>query len=175
MEDPFVDNDPWMIQNAKGRAKPAPPPAPAPVTFSDFLPPGFSQIETSSSSQKNEDAPFGGPYTEEFSKIEFALEESLEDCEKRELALQRAISANVPWMKGRKNKMAEPSGIFKFGDESKAIPSNVFSSNMFKFGASYDKCECSQLHSHTYFTDKGIKSEFTLSSACKERYEEGGF
>jgi len=165
MMDPFVDNDPWMIQDAKGRAKPAP------VTFSDFLPPGFSQIETSSSSQKNEGAPFGGPYTEEFSKIEFALEESLEDCEKRELALQRAISANVPWRKGRGlSKMAEPSGMFKFGDESKSIPSNVF-----KFGASYDKCECNQLHSHTYFTDKGIKSEFTLSSACRERYEEGGF
>jgi len=168
MMDPFVDNDPWMIQDAKGRAKPAP----APVTFSDFLPPGFSQIETSSSSQKNEGAPFGGPYTEEFSKIEFALEESLEDCEKRELALQRAISANVPWRKERGlSKMAEPSGMFKFGDESKMpIPSS-----MFKFGASYNECSCSQLKSHTFFTDKGIKSEFTLSSACSGQYEEGGF
>ena len=171
MEDPFVDNDPWMIQNAKGRAKPAP--APAPVTFSDFLPPGFSQIETSSNSPKVESAPFGGPYTEEFSKIEFALEESLEDCEKRELALQRAISANVPWRKGRGlSKMAEPSGMFKFGDESKKpIPKR-----MFTFGASYSECSCSQLHGNTFFTDDGgIKSEITLSSACCSQYEEGGF
>ena len=164
MSDPFLDNDPWMVQDAKGRAKPAP------VTFGDFLPPGFSQIETSSHSPKVESAPFGGPYTEEFSKIEFALEESLEDCEKRELALQRAISANVPWRKGRGlSKMAEPSGMFSFGNK-KPLPSNVF-----KFGAAYNKCECSQLDSHTYFTDKGIKSEITLSNTCCEQYQEGGF
>ena len=131
MSDPFLDCDPWMVQNAKGRAKPAP------VTIGDFLPPGMSQIEPSSDSPKVESAPFGGPYDEEFAKIELALEESLDDGEKRELALQRAISANVPWRKGRGlSKMAEPSGIFKFGDKM-PIPSG-----MFKFGASYSECEC---------------------------------
>jgi len=124
--DPFMDNDPWMVRDAKGKAKPAP------VTFGDFLPPGFSQIEPDSNSPKVESAPFGGPYNEEFAKIELALEESLSDSEKRELALQRAISAKVPWRKERNlSKMDIPGGKMP-------IPSG-----MFKFGASYNKCSCS--------------------------------
>ena len=133
-----MDNDPWMIRNAKGIAKPAP----ATVTFSDFLPPGFSQIEhKSDASPKNEVISFGGPYTKEFERIEEALEESLSDEDKRKLAFERATSARVPWRRRDLNKMAEPSGIFKFGDDSKKpIPNNVF-----KFGSSYSECSCSHL------------------------------
>ena len=146
MEDPFVDNDPWMIRNAKGIAKPAP----ATVTFSDFLPPGFAQIEHKSESPKNEVISFGGPYTKEFEKIEEALEESLSDEDRRKLANERAISARVPWRRRDLSKMAEPSGIFKFGDESKEpIPKR-----MFTFGASYSECSCSRLQGNTFFTTK---------------------
>ena len=105
-----MDNDPWMIQNAKGRAKPAP------VTFSDFFPPGFSQIEHEHESPKNEVISFGGPYTKEFESIERALEESLSDEDRRKLAFESAISARVPWRRRDLDKMAKPSGIFKFGN-----------------------------------------------------------
>ena len=102
MSDPFLDNDPWMVQDAKGRAKPSP----ATVTFSDFLPPGFAQIEHKSESPKNEVISFGGPYTKEFERIEEALEESLSDEDRRKLAFERATSARVPWRRRALNKMA---------------------------------------------------------------------
>ena len=116
--DPWVEGDPWMVQDAKGRAKPAP------RTLEAFFPPGFSQIEPATNSPKVESAPFGGPFDEEFAKIQQALESSIGDNEKRELALQRAISANVPWRKGR--------------DLSKMAGSN----NIFKFGQAYHQCPC---------------------------------
>ena len=116
--DPFLDKDPWMVQDAKGRAKPAP------VVFGDFMPPGFAQIEPSSEKPEVVKNPFGGPYTEEFAKIEETLEESLSENDRRELALRRAISASVPWRRHDLNKMAQ-------------LPSK------FKFGVAPDKCSCS--------------------------------
>jgi len=130
-----------MVQSSKGRTRPAP------ATLGDFLPPGISQIEPSNSLPKNEVAPFGGPYTEEFAKIEEALEGSLSDREKRELALERAISANVPWRKGRSlSKMASPT-------EEKQEPKSIF-----KFGAAYNRqCSCGESNcTSLHLKEKGV-------------------
>ena len=122
--DPWVESDPWMVQDAKGRAKPAPRTLEA-FLPPELLPPGISQIEPATISPKVESAPFGGPYDEEFAKIQKVLEDSLGENEKRELALQRAISANVPWRKGRGlSKMASQNSIFKFGQAYHQCPCN---------------------------------------------------
>ena len=44
-DDPFVDNDPWLVQNAKGRVRQAEHGAPAKPTLEVFMPPGFANIE----------------------------------------------------------------------------------------------------------------------------------
>ena len=44
-DDPLVDNDPWLVQNAKGRVRQAEHDAPAKPTLEMFMPPGFASIE----------------------------------------------------------------------------------------------------------------------------------
>ena len=44
-DDPLVDNDPWLVQNAKGRVRQAEHEAPAKPTLEVFMPPGFANIE----------------------------------------------------------------------------------------------------------------------------------
>ena len=44
-DDPLVDNDPWLVQNAKGRVRQAEHGAPAKPTLEVFMPPGFANIE----------------------------------------------------------------------------------------------------------------------------------
>ena len=144
--DPLQDSDPWMVQDSKGRVKPEPQPR----QLGAFFPPGFglSQIEPSSDSPKNEIVSFGGPFEREFAQIQETLEESLSENDKRELALERATSAGVPWLRHRKSGASIP-----VPDDSTPIRRVTRTlapkSNVLKFGAHFscsDSC-CSTLNS----------------------------
>ena len=134
--DPLQDRDPWVIRDAKGRARPAP------TTLGDFLPPGFSSIEhkfeTPKAKPLGEQCSYYEPISETsearalgvepanepkretgisdavLDAVEKILDEGMTDQQKRDEAERIASTMSLPWRPKKqpvKNLFVDPSTL----------------------------------------------------------------
>ena len=143
-------HDPWCIQDARGRIKPAPAPGPNPITLASFVPPDFANIEhkceTSGAKHPVGQSSYFEPISETseskcseevFEAVERILDEGMTDQQKRDEAARLSVGVPLPWVK-REARDARDKVRNPFSDPSK-LPAP---SPKFRFGGCSSGCNC---------------------------------